>query len=150
MHAINHLLYRGTLTNETIRDMVNTYVDNNSGLKVFSQNFKDNYKEACITFLSELINLDAMSAIKVLLKYYTTWDLYALSIMYLKFLKQLFTNGFFDNSFIIAFSKLLIQNISPNPNDRYDTKKTQVIYSHIFYINEKPSSYLTLIQELST
>ena len=44
VHAINHLLYLGTLTNETIRDMVNKYVDNNSGLKVFSQNFKDNYQ----------------------------------------------------------------------------------------------------------
>jgi hypothetical protein len=68
--------------------------------------------------------------------------------MYLKFFNKLFKKGYFDNNFIILFSQLLLQNISPFPESRYSSIETQKKYTDIFFINEKPENYIVLIQQL--
>jgi len=127
---------------------MDSYIMNNSVLTIFSDEFKEKYKKTGIEYLKKYENLNKHETIKQLLSFYKTWDLYSLSIIYLKFFKILFSDGFFDNKLIITFSQLLLYNISPNTNNRNTIKETLTMYKDIFYINEKPENYFTLINNL--
>ena len=94
-------------------------------------------------------NMNKDIVIEELLKHYKTWDIYALSILYLKFYSILFKNGFFESKFIINFAQLLLLNISPDPNKRLESSEILQKYKDIFFINEKPENYLTLINNLN-
>ena len=149
VHAINYMLHKGHLTKEAITNLVNEYVVNNAGLKSFSKDFKYRYIDSAIKFLTNYVDMNKTDAITELIKFYKTWDLYALSIMYLKFFEQLFPRGFIKSKFIIAFSELLVQNICPFPYNRLSVMETQKSYTDIFFINEKPRDYFTLINNIS-
>ena len=62
--------------------------------------------------------------IEKILNYWSTFDNYSLSIMYLKFLYFINIDGFHNNPFTIFFSKLLLQNIDPNPENRLTILET--------------------------
>ena len=68
--------------------------------------------------------------------------------MYIRFLHKLFKNGYFNNKFIIAFSQILLQNISPFPQNRLTASETQKQFQDIFFIDETANNYLILIQQL--
>ena len=68
-----------------------------------------------------------------ILSYWKTFDNYSLSIMYLKFLHYININGFIDNGFIIFFSKLLLRNIDPNPDNRLNLVETLHTFNTFLY-----------------
>ena len=150
VHVINFLIHENDrLLLQDIEDLVETYVLHNSALQIFSKEFKRRYKIMCIDVLKKYENVNKNIIIKELLTYYKTWDLYSLSILYLKFYAMLFKNGFFENKFIINFSQLLLINISPDPRKRLLLSDTLLKYKDIFFINEKPENYLILIKNLN-
>ena len=53
--------------------------------------------------------------------------------MYLKFLHYININGFIDNQFIIFFSKLLLRNIDPNPDNRLNLVETLHTFNTFLY-----------------
>jgi serine/threonine protein kinase len=148
VHIINYILYEGKLTTDSIKRTVDIYIKNNSAFNGLSDEFREKYATASINYFSKFIKLDSATIIIQLLNFFKTWDLYSLSIMYLKFFNKLFKKGYFDNNFIILFSQLLLQNISPFPESRYSSIETQKKYTDIFFINEKPENYIVLIQQL--
>ena len=149
VHVINYLLYKGDLTTDSIKNIVEEYISTNAGLINFSKEFKDSYANSGINFLNQYIKMEKMAVISEIIKFGNTWDLYALSIMYLNFIKLLFKDGFVNSPLIIAFSKILVQNIHPDPSKRLSVTDTRKKYYDIFYINDKPSDYLTLIESLN-
>ena len=149
VHAINYMLHKGDLTSKVIQELVNTYVSSNSGLHSVSNKFKERYIQSAIEFLNKYINMNKDEAIAELISFYKTWDLYALSIMYLKFMKVLFIDGFIESKFIIAFTELLLNNICPFPYNRSSVAETRLRFTDIFFINEKPRDYFTLINNIS-
>jgi serine/threonine protein kinase len=148
VHIINYILHEGKLTNDSIKNTVNIYVKNNSAFNALSDEFREKYITASINYFTKFIKFDSATTIIQLLDFFKTWDLYSLSIMYLKFFNKLFKKGYFQNNFIISFSQLLLQNISPFPENRYSPSDTQKKYTDIFFINEKPHNYTILIQQL--
>ena len=148
-HVINYVLYKGVLTEKSIDILIKEYIKNNSGMSILSDNFKDSYFIAAKNFFMKYVNVDSKTTIKELLLFANTWDLYSLSILYLRFLKLLFNNKIPDSELINKFSQLLLTNISPNPNNRLSSKQTQRTYSDIFYTNVKLNDYLTLIKVLN-
>jgi hypothetical protein len=68
--------------------------------------------------------------------------------MYLRFLNKLFHKGYFKNSFIVSFSKLILQNLCPIPENRLSHTETIKGYTNIFFIKETPENYFILIKEL--
>ena len=71
--------------------------------------------------------------VALILSYWKTFDNYSMSIMYLKFLHYININGFIDNQFIIFFSKLLLRNIDPNPEDRLSLVETLHTFNTFLY-----------------
>ena len=59
-----------------------------------------------------------------------------------------FHKGYFENSFITSFSQLILQNISPIPDNRFSPIDTLKNYTNIFFIKEVPENYFILIKEL--
>jgi serine/threonine protein kinase len=150
VHAINYIVnISDTFSSHVIEQLVETYISMNSALEIFTRDFKENYRRSAIKFLKKYENMNKSDIIKeLILPFYKTWDLYALSIMYLKFFKIVFNDGFFDSNLIVSFSQLLLINISPNPANRLSIENTGRKYRDIFYINEKPANYFALIDNL--
>ncbi len=150
IHAINYLVNVGdTLSLSVIEKLMDTYIKNNASFRIFSEEFREKYKMSGIEWLKKYQNMNKYDVIKELLTFYKTWDLYSLSIMYFKFFNKLFSDGFFKSKLITAFSQLLLTNVSPNPMLRLSVKDTLIKYNEIFYINEKPEDYFTLIDNLN-
>jgi len=146
VHVINYLLHvNNNLILSDIKKIVTDYVSNNIALDIFSKKFKLKYANTCIEYLKKFIIKDKDYIIKELLDYHNSWDLYALSILYLKFFNYMFHNGFYDSKIIIKFSQLLLINISPDPNNRASIDDIKLLYKEIFYMDETTKNYLELI-----
>ena len=148
IHIINYILHKGTLTKSAIDVTVQTYIDNISAFNSLSDEFKSDYITSATNFFYKFLKFDSSDIIRKLLEYNTTWDLYSLSVMYLRFLNKLFHKGYFKNSFIVSFSKLILQNLSPIPENRLSHTETIKGYTNIFFIKEIPENYFILIKEL--
>ena len=85
--------------------------------------------------------------LKDLIDYWTPFDNYAWSVMYLKFLRYLNIDGFVDNQFIIFFSKLLLKNIDPNPDDRLSLIET--IHTFNTFLYQKNINNIKTFEELT-
>ena len=81
IHAINYLVNVGeTLTEPIIKELMEKYVAHNGALHIFSDDFKERYKESGIIYLKKFENMNKYDIIKELLVFYKSWDLYSLSI----------------------------------------------------------------------
>ena len=76
------------------------------------------YLEKCLKQLKIYNALPYMQRLEKIVNYWTTFDNYSLSIMYLKFISYINLGKYPNNQFIIFFSQLLLKNIDPNPANR--------------------------------
>ena len=135
IHYLSYILHKNKEPTETeLIELATKYVNENKALnKKFSPWFLKKYKEKCIRQLKKYNNMKYMNRIKYLFSYWKTFDNYALSIMYLKFLRYININGFLDNHFILFFSKLLLKNIDPNPDNRLSIVETIHTFNTFLY-----------------
>ena len=135
IHYLSYILHKNKEPTETeLIELATKYVNENKALnKNFSPWFLKKYKEKCIRQLKKYNNMKYMNRIKYLFSYWKTFDNYALSIMYLKFLRYININGFLDNHFILFFSKLLLKNIDPNPDNRLSIVETIHTFNTFLY-----------------
>ena len=143
VHYICLLLHENSNpTHDDLRDLCHTYVHSNKYLtRSFSPSFVKEYERMCLEMLEEYAskNIDP-------LKYWKTWDNYALSIEYLKLLYYLNLDGYTDNLFVLAFSQILIMNIHPNPNRRMTIHETREKFDNMLIENYQINDYEELIQ----
>jgi len=85
-------------TEDDLIDIVKEFVDNNKGLiQNFSPSFIKKYKEKCLNQLKYYNSFQTFEEIKnYIMNFWTTFDNYSLSIMYLKFIHFINTNGYSD------------------------------------------------------
>ena len=131
IHIINFLVNEVdsdnyTFTKEAFKEIVDSIVDNNKALTLFSNVFIDKYKKKCMYYGSKIIGKDKSSLLKMMLKEECckTWDNFSLSCIYLNFIQHAFKNQFPDSDFLIKLSQLLCVNISPDPEDRFTIEET--------------------------
>ena len=135
IHYLCYILHKNKEPTETeLIELATKYVNKNKALnKNFSDWFLKKYKEKCIRQLKKYNNMKYIDRIKHLFSYWKTFDNYGLSIMYLKFLRYININGFLDNHFILFFSKLLLKNIDPNPDNRLSIVETIHTFNTFLY-----------------
>jgi len=131
LHIINFLINEVEsdnymFTKEAFKEIVDSIVNNNKSLLLFSNTFVDKYKKKCMYYGSTIIGKDKSSLLKMMLKeeYYKTWDNFSLSCIYLNFIQHAFKNKFPESEFLIKLSQLLCVNISPDPEDRFTIEET--------------------------
>lgn len=147
VHFINFILHeKNVATKKDVEKLCDVFVDNNKGLVIFSKGFIKKYRQSCVSYLSRFISKPGNDCIEELLQYYTTWDNYAISILYFRILAFMFGTGFFENKFIVSFSQLLLLNISPDPRKRRTIDDSLRIFQGLFYKNDRPTDYLVLLK----
>ena len=94
-----------------------------------------------------------MSIIQRILKYWYTWDNYALSLLYIKLLYYLIRNEtgkVIKNEFVRFFIELCLNNIHPNPKKRLSVQDTIKSFN-VFLYNEqvdKESVFEDIIKQI--
>ena len=119
---------------KSLKDLAKEYVKNNKGInKNFSPNFLKKYEKSCLEQLKLYSQMRFDERVKFIMNFWDTWDNYALSITYLRFLRYLAINGFYENSFIKFMGKLLLQNIHPDPSKRLSLIDTTHTFNGFLY-----------------
>jgi serine/threonine protein kinase len=146
IHLINYVLNKHSrITPESLKKTIDTYVDSNGAFTILSPAFIERYKKLCYSTLERFIDQSRKYVISECLKYWNTWDNYALSISYLQVIKFISTSGFTSNQFLISFSEILMDNIHPDPARRSDYSTTRYKYKSIFYQDVNIENYELLI-----
>ena len=84
IHVISYVLcVNSVFTQEALNDLVENYLNSNSALKIFSENFIKKFKEVAIKVYSKYVGMSSIDIVNELVKNYNTWDSYALSAMFL-------------------------------------------------------------------
>lgn len=152
VHVINFLLYEleeggeAGIGEADVKKIAAAYVQHNKGLTNFSLNFSKDYLAACETYLRTYVGKNKKKTIDKLLSFYSSWDNYSLSILYLKTLSLMFPEGFHKNSLILYFSQMLLYNIHPDPTKRYTLAETKQRFKDIFFLEENVDNYVDFIE----
>ena len=146
IHLINYVLNKQSrITPVSLKETIDVYVDSNDAFTILSPEFIERYKKLCYSTLERFIDQSRKYVIGECLKYWHTWDNYALSISYLQVIKFISTSGFTSNQFLISFSQILMDNIHPDPARRSDYTTTRYKYKSIFYQDVNIENYELLI-----
>mgnify|MGYP003336060341 CR=1 FL=1 len=84
--VLGSISVKGELNESKVKDILNEYYENNSAFSLFSDDFKQNYILAGFNYYKQFIGISKEYTVNYLMKYYYTWDLFSLSILYLNFL----------------------------------------------------------------
>jgi len=116
-----------------IENMVDTYMNHNKALRELPPSFNKRYRELSIKQLNRYADMGVEKSIEYLYEHSGTWDNYALSIMFLRLIEQLFRKNK-GNHFFDFIEMMLCINIDPNPEKRISIKKTHD--NIVTYLNE--------------
>lgn len=146
IHILSFLIHEttGRLTQKAAIDIASIYSESNRALDIFSDMFKANYKLFCVEVAMQYVGMERDTAIKKLISSYATWDNYALSVMYLKWLGYLIGAS---SKLFILFSQILVTNISPDANKRLSVKETKDNIERLFFTSETSEIYANFIDK---
>lgn len=134
VHAVCYVLNEhNRITPESLQQLVDECVDSNAAFTIFSPEFLEKYKKLCFESMEHLIDKPRKYVIHECLKFWSTWDNYALSISYFQIIQFISSSGFTSNAFLISFSKILLKNVHPDPSRRSNYTTTRYEYKSIFY-----------------
>jgi hypothetical protein len=85
-------------------------------IKQFVKDHRQDITDINVSYFAKYANKSFVTNMDEALKYWKTWDNYALSMVFLDILKNTFNKT--DNKFISYFMKLLVDNICLDPSKR--------------------------------
>jgi hypothetical protein len=130
VHLLCLLLHNNDpkITLSHIEDAAVRFVSSNPCFSLFSSDFTKLYLTKCVQFGKKYVDKAGEKTrdnkIKELLKGYSTWDNYAVSALYLRILSNFYGKNIPRSTFLIEFSQLLLQNLSPDPEERLSYEDT--------------------------
>ena len=137
VHLISYLLHINDVVHEAdMKQLAKDYVANNIVLRAFSPNFRKKYEEECYYELSKYIGKSSENIMNRILKYWDTWDNYALSLLYIKLMYYLIRDEegkIIKNQFVSFFIELCLNNIHPNPKKRLSIEETIKSFNLFLY-----------------
>jgi hypothetical protein len=101
---------------------------------LFSDSEREKYRRSCIEFMKMYINKETNEIIdKILIEYSKTWDNFALSILYLYFLKNMiYVFQLQEDNFLNGWSTILLKNLDPDPIKRETLENTRILFEELF------------------
>ena len=118
------------LSKYKITQIIDKYVDNmGSILKGQTEKI---LKEECHKFMEQFINKNKEEIMIQLISYYTTWDNYSMSILYLHLVENIIQGYKTQMRFMNKFQDILIQNLSQNPHQRMTIEDTINKFNDLF------------------
>ena len=137
VHLLNHILHvNETITESEMKKLAHDYTKHNIVLRAFSPEFIKDFEKECYHELSKYIGKDSDGIIKRILKYWPTWDNYALSLLYIKLIYYVIRNDegvIIKNKFVTFFVELCLKNVHPNPKKRLSVEETLKSFNLFIY-----------------
>jgi len=154
VHLVNYILHvNSEIGEKDMKRLAKDYVSHNIVLRAFSPRFQKKFEAECYYELSKYIGKDSDAIIQRILKYWHTWDNYALSVLYIKLIYYLIRNDsgkVIKNEFVSFFIELCLNNIHPNPKRRLSVQDTIKSFN-LFLYNEqvdKESVFEDIIKQI--
>lgn len=135
VHVLFYLIENNlnTLSYSFIEEITNIFMENCTILKLFSQEYKDNFKEECKQTLKRYIDKPKSHIICDILENHDTWDNYSLSYIYLHIIGNISRIFSLKGTFISKFTLILSKNIHPDPKKRETIKESMNKYNQLYY-----------------
>ena len=150
VHVLNYLSnIKKTALVEDDAILIATQYSSAAFIDFFSPIFAERFKIACLTQVKKYVGIPPETLVSKLLKYHTTWDNYAISIMFIEMLNKSFNKGHHYNKMFILFSQILLVNCAPNPELRLSYHDTHRLFKNIFYTNDDITSFHDLCLDIS-
>jgi hypothetical protein len=121
-----------TISYGFIEQISEIYISNLSILRFFPENYIISFKNSCIETLKKYINKDKNAIISHIMKKYSTWDNYSISILYLHIFINISNVFLLKDTFINKLIDLLIKNIDPEPLKRESLETTLEKYNSLY------------------
>jgi serine/threonine protein kinase len=140
VHLIEPIVNR-TLTPEIIKHKCTQYIINIQNLSMIDEyftNFKNDYIESCVEYYSEFLTLTKEEAIAKIVKYWYTWDNYAVGLIILKSLNQMIQKNIINikSKTITELYRIIVKTIAPNPRSRISVGEVQRLVEKIRSTND--------------
>ena len=150
LHLLSYLLTNklNSLSSYNIDNIIHEVTLNNKILNTFGQAIVSSYKEEATHYFKKYVNQSYEYILTDILQYSSTWDNYALSILFLRILIGIHRSINIKNKFIILFMKLLVSNIHLNPLKR-NSITSSINQFEILLDNLEPKDYKDVINALS-
>lgn len=152
LHILSYLLSKKveSLSLFNIENILTNCIEENYILQTFGPSIVNNLKEKGLSYFKKYVNKPLDFIIQDIVQYWHTWDNYALSILYLQLLIGIHKKIKKNNKFIIFFMKLLVKNISIDPNSRLSLEDTFTEFDTLLYsiIETDKNVYIDLINSV--
>ena len=134
VHVLFYLIENNlnTISVSFIHEIVEVFINNLSVLELFSQNYKDVFKQNCIDSLKKYINKTKSDIISDVLEYSNTWDNYSLSLIYLHIFGNVSRVFSLKGTLLSKLTIELSKNIHPDPSKRENLKETLNKYEEMY------------------
>jgi hypothetical protein len=107
-----------TISYSFIQEICENFVNNLSVLNLFSEKYRETYKELCIESLRKYINKPKSFIINNILEQNEKWDVYSISLLYLHIFDNISRFFSLKHTFINKIIPELLKNIHPEPYKR--------------------------------
>ena len=115
-----------------IEETSEIFVKNLSILSLFSEKYKESYKQSCIESLRKYINKAKNDIIIDILQYNDKWDVYSFSVLYLHIFGNISRVFSLKQNFITKITMELSKNLHPEPSKRNSLEKLLENYNKLF------------------
>lgn len=136
-----HIIYYFTQNQITsisysfIEEFCEEFINNLNILRMFSENYKNKYKELCIETLKKYINWSKEEIINDMLERSNKWDVYGISIIFLHIFGCISRFFSLKETFLTKITLQLTKNLNPNPDKRMTLIETLSLFNK--YLNEE-------------
>ncbi len=151
VHFANSIMNVGDVVNltvEEVKSLCDKYISNCKGFEIFSDSFKTKYLESSFAFLSKYIGRKRKDVLKEIIGFSKTWDNYAVGIMSMRLLGNMFSRGFVYNETIINISQVLLETCNPNPTRRISVSETKKRFEKCFHTEDNVSGFAKMMDEM--
>jgi hypothetical protein len=149
-HILSYLLTNKlhSLSEHNIETIIGDYLSRHTILQTFGPSLVSSYKSEGIQYFKKYVNQSYEYIVTDVLQYASTWDNYALSILFLRILIGIHRTIKVNNKFILLFMKLLVSNLHINPLKR-ETIDTTIQKFDCLLDSLEPKDYTEVIHLMS-
>ena len=112
------------MTKKELLHIVDEFLEESSYFQLFTPEFNKQYKQSLYNYIQNYIHKTNEEMINLLLKTFKTWDLVAVSILFIKLLNTIYKGQIPKTKFIGGFTEILLMNMNPYPEKRLTHKET--------------------------
>lgn len=124
-----------TISSSFIHEFCENFVENLNILRLFSENYKKNYKEQCIETIKKYINISKKQIIDDILERNDKWDIYGITMIYLQIFGCISRVFSLKGTFMSKITLELSKNLHPNSDNRMSLEETLNTFNK--YLNEE-------------